>query len=295
VALGLNTPPFSDLIYNDAWVSVLDLRTGHSRTLAINLPTASIRGIAFTPDGREIVADAFDGVHVWDVATGTIVKSNAGQPGTGTGSLMAVDPGVRTVIVGNQGGSIAGFDVAGQRRLGQAFAWETPSLSCGGETAGPCDAVSPHTDLLADTRYDGTVTIVKLHTLHLVEVLPDHNGDDDAVAWLPDGRTVVHGGLDGRVTFWDVRTARVTHTFRFAAAVESVTVSHDGKLLAVETQGGHSTGARVEVVQIATGRVLQTHSVPDLSAGLSAGVEFSGDGRDLVALTCCQPGSTVVV
>jgi len=78
VALGRNTPPFSET-YEDASVAVLDLRTGHSRTLAINLPTAWIRGIAFTPDGQKIVADALDGVHVWDVAPpGLIVESDAG-------------------------------------------------------------------------------------------------------------------------------------------------------------------------------------------------------------------------
>jgi class 3 adenylate cyclase/WD40 repeat protein len=286
VALGRNSS-FSDLPNNTAWVSVLDLRSGHHRTLAANLSAAWIDGIALTPDRRKIVADAFDGVHVWDVATGTIVESDAGQ--RGVSSVMAVDPEVRTVIVGSEDGSIAGFDVAGARRLGQAFGWEPPLLSCDGLTAGPCDAVSPHSDLLADTRSDGTVAIVNLHTLRPVEILRDHNGSDNAVAWLPDGRTVVHGGRNGHVTFWDSRTARPTRTFRFAGTVESLAVSRDGKLLAVQMQGGHN--ARVDVVQIGTGRVLQTHSLPGLNSG---GVEFSGDGRDLVALEWRQPGSTVV-
>ncbi|MBV9000186.1 MAG: PQQ-binding-like beta-propeller repeat protein [Solirubrobacterales bacterium] len=290
VALGRNVPPLP-FTYNDASVSVLDLRTGHSRTLAFDLPATWILGIAFTPDGQKIVADAWDGLHVWEVAPpGTIVESDAGQPGTG--SAMAVDPGMKTAIVGYQDGSIAGFDVSGARRLGQAFAWETPSLSCGGTTGGPCDAVSPHTDLLADTRSDGTVAIVNLHTLRLARILPDHIGDDDAVAWLPDGHTLVHGELNGELRFWDVTTGRITRTFRFAGTVEQVTVSHDGKLLAVETQAAHSSSAQVEVIQIATGRVLQTHSLPDGSAGLNIGLEFSRDGRDLVAL---GTGPNVVV
>jgi WD40 repeat protein len=273
---------------------VLNFRTGHSRTLAINLPTAWILGIAFTPDGQKIVADATDGLHVWEVAPpGTIVESDAAQPGTG--SVMAVDPGVKTAIVGYPDGSIAGFDVSGTRRLGQAFAWETPSLSCAGDTGGPCDAVSQHTDLLADTRSDGTVAIVNLHTLRLARILPDHIGDDDAVAWLPDGRTLVHGELNGELRFWDVTTGRITRTFRFADTVEQVTVSRDGKLLAVETQGAHSTGSRVALVQSATGRVLQTHSVPDSSIGVNVGLEFSRDGRELIALGLRASGSSVVV
>ena len=293
VALGRNTPPFPPT-YQEASVSVLDLRTGHSRTLAIPLPTAWIRGIAFTPDGQKIVADAVDGLDVWEVAPpGTIVESDAAQPGTG--SVMAVDPGVKTAIVGYQDGSIAGFDVSGTRRLGQAFAWETPSLSCAGDTGGPCDAVSQHTDLLADTRTDGTVAIVNLHTLRLARILPDHIGDDDAVAWLPDGRTLVHGELNGELRFWDVTTGRITRTFRFADTVEQVTVSHDGKLLAVQTGPAEGPSNHVEVVRISTGAVLQTHSVPDFNSELNAGLEFSRDGRDLVALSCCEPGSPVVV
>jgi WD40 repeat protein len=67
VALGRNTPPFPPT-YDESSVSVLNFRTGHSRTLAINLPTAWILGIAFTPDGQKIVADATDGLHVWEVA-----------------------------------------------------------------------------------------------------------------------------------------------------------------------------------------------------------------------------------
>ena len=181
------------------------------------------------------------------------------------------------------------------RSQGRSVRWSPgrrKNLSCAGDTGGPCDAVSQHTDLLADTRSDGTVAIVNLHTLRLARILPDHIGDDDAVAWLPDGRTLVHGELNGELRFWDVTTGRITRSFRFADTVEQVTVSHDGKLLAVETQGAHSTGAWVEVVQIATGRVLQTHSLPDGSAGLDTGLEFSRDGRDLVAL---GTGSNVVV
>jgi WD40 repeat protein/class 3 adenylate cyclase/tRNA A-37 threonylcarbamoyl transferase component Bud32 len=286
VALGRNTP-FSDAV-SSAWVSVLDLRTGRHRTLTANLPTAWIRGIAFTPDGSRIVADAFDGVHVWDVASGTIDESYVGQPGQR--SVMAIDPSGTTVIVGSQDGSVAGFDLFGARRLGRAFSWDSPDLNCSGQTAGPCDVVDRQSDLLADSQSNGAVAIVNLRTLHLGETLPDRNGPDNAVSFLPDGRTVVHGGLNGRVTFWDLRTRRVTRTLRFSDPVQWTAPSPDGKLLAVQTQAARSQDSRVDVVRIATGKVLQTHTV---SAG-SAGVEFSDDGRELVALGCCQPGSTVV-
>ena len=285
VALGRNNPDNDPIA--SAWVTVLDLHTGRFRTLAANLPTAWIRGISFIAGGTEIVADAFDGVHVWDVASGTIAESYVGQPGQR--SVMVIDPSRTTVIVGSQDGSVTAFDLTGRRRLGQAFSWETPALSCSGDTPGPCDAVSRHTALLADTRTDGSVAVVNLHTLRLVALLHDHE-NDDAVTFLPDGETVVHGGLDGRVTFWDVRTGRRTRTLRFADPVGWLAASPDGKLLAVQTQAVHSSDSRVDVVRIATGQVLQSDPVAD---GTGA-VEFSPDGREVVALGCCQPSSTLV-
>lgn len=77
---------------------------------------------------------------------------------------------------------------------------------------------------------------------------------------------------------------------RFTDTVQNVAPSPDGKLLAVQTQSAHRTASRVFVVQIATGHVLQTHTVADGSGE----VEFSGDGRELAALACCQPGAKLV-
>jgi hypothetical protein len=114
VALGQNTP-FSDPVFS-AWVTVLDLRTGRYRTLGANLSGAWIRGISFVAGDSEIVADAFDGAHVWDVADGAIETSWVGQPGEG--SVMAVDPSHTTAIVGSKDGSLAGFDPYRRARPG---------------------------------------------------------------------------------------------------------------------------------------------------------------------------------
>ena len=123
VALGRNTP-FIDPV-SSASMSVLDLRTGRYRTLAANLSTAWIRGVSFVAGDSEIVADAFDGVHVCDVTSGTINESFVGQPGQR--SVMTLDPGRTTAIVGSQDGSIAGFDLTGTRRPGGRSAGTGPT------------------------------------------------------------------------------------------------------------------------------------------------------------------------
>jgi class 3 adenylate cyclase/WD40 repeat protein/tRNA A-37 threonylcarbamoyl transferase component Bud32 len=287
VALGRNTP--SNDPVTGSWVSVLDLRTGRHRTLAANLSTAWIRGIAYSRDGSRIIADAFDGVHVWDAGSGSILESYAGQPGQR--SFMAVGPDVTTAFVGSQDGSVAAFDLSGARRLGQTFSWKRSADSCAGASAGPCNAVDPRTDLLADTQDNGGLAIVNLKTERLVKTLPPRDGVvADAVSFLPTGRTVVDGGSNGRVTLWDLATWRPTRTLRFSAPVQLTAPSPDGRLLGVQTQAGTSSSSRIAIVALATGRVLQTHTVPDGSGGL----QFSRDGRELVAVGCCHPGSAVL-
>jgi WD40 repeat protein len=287
VALGRNTP-FTDSTASSS-VSVLDLRSGRHRTLAQTLSTAWIRGIAFSPDGSRIVAAAFDGVHVWDVASGSIQESFSGQPGQR--SVMAVDPRVTSAFVGSQDGSVAVFDLSGTRRPGRTFAWNPPGNVCEGDSLGPCDAVAPRGDLLADTQYKGAVAIVDLRTGRRLRTLPARDGRvADAVSFLPDGRTLVDGGSNGHVTLWDVATWRPIRTLRFPEAIQITAPSPDGRLLAVQMQGNTSSNSHVAVVRLTTGRVLRTYTVPQGSGGL----RFTPDGRELIALGCCLDASALV-
>jgi WD40 repeat protein len=277
---------FTDAVAS-ASVTVLDLRTGRHRTLTANLPTAWIRGIAFTPDGARIVAGAFDGVHVWDVASGAITESYVGQPGQR--SVFALDPRGATAIFGAQDGSVATFDVTGQRRLGRMLRW-TGAGTCGGQS-GPCDVVNRQSDLLADAQVDGSVALVSLRTLRLARTLPARDGRDaNAVSFLPDGRTLANGGSNGKVTLWNASTGRVARELRFPDPVVWTAASPDGKLLAIQTQPARGPDSRVHVVEIANGRVVQSHTVPNGFGGL----DYSPDGGQLVALGCCARGSTVV-
>jgi WD40 repeat protein len=84
-----------------------------------------------------------------------------------------------------------------------------------------------------------------------------------------------------------VATGRVTRTLRFADPVWGAAASPDGTLLAVQTRAADSSDNRIEVVQLATGKVVQSHTV---SHGPN-GVEFTHDGRELIALGCCWTGS----
>ena len=280
VALGQNNPLSGD---QSASITLLDLRTGSHHTLLGTLPDHWIRSLAFTPDGTELAGAATDGMHVWNVNSGKIVESYVA--GAGPRSLSTLDPSGPTLISGAQDGSIAAFDLSGRRSLGRAFRWNTPDQACG---YSPCMSINRQSQLMASDQGDGTVAIVDLRTLRLTRTLPALDGSTAAaISFMPDGRTLVTGGINHRVTFWDVGSGRATRTLRFPAPVWWTGASPDGKLLAVQTGPPDGADNHVEVIQLATGKVLQNHA---LRYGPS-GVEFSPDGRELVSLGCCWTGS----
>ena len=144
---------------------------------------------------------------------------------------------------------------------------------------------------MATDQGDGTVAIVDLHTLRLTRTLPARGGAiANALSFMPGGRTLVTGGVNGRVTFWNVGTGSVTRTLRFSDPVYLSAISPDGSVLAVQTQADKSPDTHVEMRSVATGKVLLNRVVPHGYAGL----EFTRDGRELVALGCCASGSTLV-
>ena len=280
VAIGQNTPSAGN---QSSQITLVDLRTGRRRTLLATLPDYWVRSLAFTPDGQELAAAATDGMHVWDPASGKIVDSYAAQ--AGPRSLATLDPSGHTLIAGQQDGSIAAYDLGGARRLGRSFSWSVPAQGCG---YSPCMAINRQSELMAADQGDGTVALVDLRTLRRLRTLPARDGAPSAaIAFTPDGRTVVTGGVNRRVTFWDTATGRPTRTLRFTDPVWWVAVSPDGKLLAVQTWANSSSVTHVVEVQLATGKVVQSHTV----AHGPSGVEFSPAGRELFALGCCWTGS----
>jgi WD40 repeat protein len=172
------------------------------------------------------------------------------------------------------------------RRLGRSMRWNTPDTGCG---AGACTVVNRQGTIAATVQADGTIALIDPRAMRLKATLPARNGPAaTGLAFLPDGHTLATGGTTGRMTLWDVRTRRVVRTLSFPGSVDDVAVSADGRLLAVQSQAAGSTESRVIVRELASGRTLFTRTVRYGSDGIA----FTG--RELVAVGCCQPSSTVV-
>ncbi|MDQ3857936.1 MAG: hypothetical protein M3327_05735 [Actinomycetota bacterium] len=263
----------------NARMAVLDLGTGRHRFLEDLPAKAWVVALGFTPDGKSVIgADFSGGLRVWNLASGKIVQSFKG------GLNLAVTPNGQSVL--SEG---VAWDLAGTQSLSRPFRWRTPVEGC---ATTPCFWIDPESSLMAEALANGTVGLVDLRARRLVATLPAKNGDEaEAIAFVPDGRTLVTGGSNGNVTLWDVRTRSIVRTVRFPAPVWWVAVSPDGKLLAVQTKAGDSPSSRVEVKDLASGDALYRKTVPNGKGGL----EFSRDGRALAALGCCEPDSTIKV
>jgi WD40 repeat protein/class 3 adenylate cyclase len=264
-----------------ARLAVLDLRTGRHRFLEDPPAKAWIVDLQFTPDGRSVVGASVEGgLRAWDLGSGKIVQTFTGPVNLN----VAVTPNGRTVL--SEG---VAWDLSGTQRLGRTFRWRTPAETC---LVTPCFWIHPQGSLMAEALSDGTVALVDLPSQRLVARLPARNGKEaQALAFSPDGRTLVTGGINGNVTMWDVRSRAVVRTLRFSAPVWWVAMSPDGRLLAVQTKAQDSPNSRVEVRDLVSGRILYRHDVPNGKGGLA----FSPDGRALAALGCCEPDSAIEV
>ncbi|MBV8941143.1 MAG: WD40 repeat domain-containing protein, partial [Solirubrobacterales bacterium] len=232
-------------------IAVIDLRTGRYRFLPAELSSTLVKTLAVTPNGRSVVGATIHGdTSVWNTGSGVISQTIAAP--VGAIGIAALDPAGRTLLIGSRDGSVTAFDLSGSRRLGRAFQWNTPNQSC---VTSPCFAVDRLGDVMAVTQGDGSVATIDLHTLRRTATLPARNGPlATAIAFFPDGRTLLTGGSAGRITLWDVRSHRVLRTIGVGAPVMGGTVSPDGRLIAVQTQAPGSTGSLVEVRPAAGGR-----------------------------------------
>ena len=282
-ALAQNTDAYT--VNPEAGMALLDLRTGAHRALQGGL-NATFLTMAYTPDGASIVggsnAPADDAIRVWDVRSGRIVHTFAGE--SAGQEALAVAPDGRTLLSGADDGSVVAWDLAGTQRLGKDFTWARLNEGC---ATSPCVAINRQGTLMAAMQgLQGSTNLVDLRTLKSNGTLPAEDGAGEALAFFPDGRTLVSGGTKG-VSFWDVRTQQVVRTLRPPGEVKSVDLSPDGASLATLT--ANSTGfLRVQLWDVATWKMRRTYSVGgDTQYDY---VAFSPDGRELAA-----SGSTVKV
>lgn len=263
-------------------VSGSDLRGSGPRALRVTPlgrpltgPTNTIYSIAFSSDGRLLVAGSADGtVRLWDVANperptpvGRALKvpGAAGAGGyvqsvafSADGRTLAAGTSVKTVWLWNVSRPAAPAAFRGMPLRGPAALISGVAFSPDGRTL----AASSDDDKVwlwsvgarsGTPRSDGTLT--------------GATGWANTIAFSPDGRSLAEGTSDASVLVWDMTTRTITATLNQPQPVTSVTWDGQNRIAASDADGTVA---------------LWSLPAPVLDTGNSpAGVAYSPDGRTL--------------
>jgi RNA polymerase sigma factor (sigma-70 family) len=254
----------------------------------------ALREFALLPDGRGVACVSGSGLGLFDTDTGAMLWRVESPDNIWT---VVASPDGRRVVTGGRTG-IQFWDATTGRELHP--------------TQGRIRAVANALAVSPDGRAVVGSVVGEL-ALRLWDVASGaerptldsagHRGRVNAVAYLPDGRTLITGGEDGSVRFWEASTGRELRRSGPAVAgsaaersatgspiqqgeppltdpqgrgsVCSVAVAPDGSGVAVGVYGGG-----VRLLATATGR--ETWSRGGLGEG-SVALAFAPDGRTLAA------------
>jgi WD40 repeat protein len=240
------------------------IASGHA---TLTSHTASVAGVAFSPDGRRIASASLDGtVKVWDVATGQETRTLTGH--TRVVGSVAFSPVGRRLASAGEDGTV---------RLWDTDTWREVSVLPGHTAFIPSVAFSPDGRRLASAGWgDRTVRVWDTETGLETRTLTGHTDRVIRVAYSPDGRRIASASSDRTVRVRDAETGQEIRTLTgHTEAVLGVAFSPDGRRLA--SAGADGT---VRLWDADTGRgilVLRGHT-----EGV-AGVAFSPDGRRLAS------------
>jgi len=202
------------------------------RTLTGTSTTSHVRAVAYSPDGKFIVAADNEGsdhaLGLWNAETGALIKDEADAFYMRAILSLAVSRDGKLIAVGLGDGSVEVWDIALTKMLSQV------SADAGGSRSPVYSvAFSPDGSTLAAGFGGGEVKL--LDPFKGVEMAKrrGHKGEVFAVAFSPDGRTLATGGNDWTIKLWATDSFKELITLGgHEDAVMSLAFSPDGKTLA---------------------------------------------------------------
>lgn len=191
VALAIS--PDGAVLASASWdhtVRLWSLADGTQRVLEGH--SQNVNGVAFTPDGKSVVSVGYDlTLRIWRLPEGVpqVVALPSPQ------NAVAVVPDGE-IVTGAADGKLRMLSPEGIQS-GEVQAAPTPIVAL---------AKSNDGTLIAATGIGGTVAIVDCKARALLRVLAGSGLPVWAVAFVPDGQTLLTGGADGKIRRWNVLT-----------------------------------------------------------------------------------------
>jgi WD40 repeat protein/serine/threonine protein kinase len=185
---------------------------------------------AFSPDGTALLAAGGKQAWLYHVATG---QPTAGPLDHGAPVLAgAFSPDGRAVLTGSYDGSAWLWDATTGRRLAGPFRHPDPVWAVAFRPDGKAFATGSGHSVERDGHMVGVGEgrIWDIASGAVIQAAPRHARDIIAVAFTPDGRTLVTASKDGSARFWDAATgAAIGGVIRHDGWVNALALTADGR------------------------------------------------------------------
>jgi WD40 repeat protein/uncharacterized caspase-like protein len=243
---------------------------------------ATIKGLVFTPDGKQIVSAGLDKlIRVWDWQTGTTVRTIRGHIGSGPEGVIyaiALSPDGRWLAAG---GFMAPGHGVRDGEVGDIRLYDFVSGKLVGLLRGHADVVnslafSRDGKLLISGAADRTAILWDVPGRRLLHRLQGHTDVIYAADFTHDGARAVTGSIDTTLKLWSVDNGSEIATL----------TGHKGKVyrLAVSIADGTiasgSIDGEIRLWNSTTGEFLRTLANQRAEVGP---LSFSPDGKRLLA------------
>jgi len=248
-----NPPPTARRSTKPVWHEVLCLEH-----------PARVYAIAAHSDPPLLVCSSGNGVKVWDLTQGGLLRTVTGHLDIVT--AIALSPDGATLYTGSADKTIGVWELHTGRRVASLVAHLDTILAL---------ARSPDGQWLASSSWYDPIVIWDSHTHRKQWELQGHTGRVDALAFHPDGTWLASGSGDLTVKLWNLTTGECTRTWEgHTQQISALAFSPDGATLASGSWDG--TVKFWSMKSRRQGRTLEC------GASRIQGLAFSPDGKKLL-------------